>query len=92
MDGIKLNTTIFKKICSVGIAAAIVMTFGVQAAMSNTTSKAEVAEADTTEVYTVVDEMPEMIGGNSSLYGKIKYPRSCKSRSRRPRFYSVCGG
>lgn len=76
MDGIKLNTTIFKKICSVGIAAAIVMTFGVQAAMSNTTSKAEVAEADTTEVYTVVDEMPEMIGGNSSLYGKIKYPRA----------------
>ncbi len=76
MDGIKLNTTIFKKICGVGIAAAIVMTFGVQAAMSNTTSKAEVAEADTTEVYTVVDEMPEMIGGNSSLYGKIKYPRA----------------
>ncbi|WP_340103503.1 energy transducer TonB [Rhodohalobacter sp. 8-1] len=28
------------------------------------------------EVFTVVDEMPEMIGGAESLYGEIKYPRA----------------
>ncbi|MFO7845488.1 MAG: energy transducer TonB [Balneolaceae bacterium] len=31
---------------------------------------------DTTEVYTVVDEMPEMVGGTASLYKNIKYPRA----------------
>lgn len=76
MDGIKLNSKVLRQICSVGIAAAVVMAFGMQAAVANTASKAEIAEADTTEVYTVVDEMPEMIGGNSSLYGKIRYPRA----------------
>lgn len=28
------------------------------------------------EVFTVVDEMPEMIGGMEVLYGEIKYPRT----------------
>lgn len=31
---------------------------------------------DDTEVYTVVDEMPEMIGGMETLYKAIKYPRA----------------
>ena len=31
---------------------------------------------DDTEVYTVVDEMPEMIGGMETLYSAIKYPRA----------------
>lgn len=34
------------------------------------------AQSGDSEVHTVVDEMPEMIGGASVLYGEIKYPRS----------------
>lgn len=31
--------------------------------------------ADSSEVYTIVDEMPEIIGGIKTLYEKMKYPR-----------------
>lgn len=32
--------------------------------------------ADSAEIYTVVDEMPEMIGGLPALYNQIEYPRN----------------
>ncbi len=37
---------------------------------------AETYAQDASEVFTVVDEMPEMIGGMEALYGEIKYPRA----------------
>lgn len=33
------------------------------------------AEADTSEVLTVAEEMPEIVGGMQELYSKINYPR-----------------
>lgn len=36
---------------------------------------AEVYAQDADGVYTVVDEMPEIVGGLSSLYSQIEYPR-----------------
>lgn len=35
----------------------------------------EVVYADTSEVFTVVDVMPEIVGGLPALYKEIKYPR-----------------
>lgn len=43
-------------------------------AFSLITVSESAAQSDDSEVYTVVDEMPEMIGGVSALYGEIKYP------------------
>lgn len=71
MDGItiKFKNKIHTVLKSVFVALLLV-TFSYQV-------KAEANEAptDTSEVYTVVDEMPEMVGGTASLYGKIEYPR-----------------
>lgn len=36
----------------------------------------EWVDADSAEIYTVVDEMPEMIGGLPTLYNQIEYPRN----------------
>lgn len=36
---------------------------------------AEVNAQEADEIYTVVDEMPEIVGGLSSLYNQIEYPR-----------------
>jgi TonB family protein len=35
----------------------------------------DVQAQDSDEIYTVVDEMPEIVGGLSSLYNQIEYPR-----------------
>lgn len=42
----------------------------------NSTNIHKIDIADSTDVYTVVDEMPEIIGGLPALYQKIKYPRA----------------
>lgn len=51
----------------------VLMLFGL-CAFSLVTVSESAAQSDDSEVYTVVDEMPEMIGGVSALYGEIKYP------------------
>lgn len=38
--------------------------------------KSEWVVADSAEIYTVVDQMPEMIGGLPALYSQIEYPRN----------------
>lgn len=38
--------------------------------------KFELVFTDSAEIYTVVDEMPEMIGGLPALYSQIEYPRN----------------
>lgn len=72
MDGIttQANTMIRKTIQSI-FAVVLMVAF-------STHAEAAITEVlvDTTEVYTVVDEMPEMVGGTASLYKNIKYPRA----------------
>ena len=46
---------------------------------ANYNSHLEIAASDTDEVHTVVDEMPEIIGGLSELYKNIRYPASAQS-------------
>jgi protein TonB len=53
---------------------AIVILFAAGALTLSATVEAN-AQADDSEVYTVVDVMPQMVGGMESLYGEIKYPR-----------------
>lgn len=75
MSGIKQAKKSLARISKVCIALIVTFTFSINAVFANPGEIAEAAK-DTSEVYTVVDEMPEMIGGNSALYGKIKYPHN----------------
>lgn len=45
-----------------------------------TVQPAQVQAQDADGVYTVVDEMPEIIGGLSALYKEIEYPREAIRR------------
>lgn len=76
MDGINSTFNTIKKICSIGIASFLIFGFGFQTTAANSNGELVTTEVDTSEVYTVVDEMPEMIGGPQALYGKISYPRT----------------
>lgn len=40
----------------------------------------EISDADSSKIYNVVDEMPEVKGGLNAIYKHIKYPRSAASR------------
>jgi protein TonB len=53
---------------------AIMILFAAGALTLSATVEANAQSGDS-EVYTVVDEMPQMEGGMQSLYGEIKYPR-----------------
>ncbi|HKL16271.1 MAG TPA: energy transducer TonB [Balneolaceae bacterium] len=67
-----MEVTIKKSIHSLKTAVIILLAVGLAALFSAGETKAQ----DASEVFTVVDEMPEMIGGMESLYGEIKYPRA----------------
>lgn len=63
------------KVCKMGIALTVMFLFSFHATAANTNEHIS-AVSDTSEVHTVVDEMPEIVGGVSALYGKIKYPHN----------------
>lgn len=71
MKGTIDKTNIFmRRFTKAGMIVLLLCTFTLA---SGSDSAAQSADS---EVHTVVDEMPEMIGGTSVLYGEIEYPRS----------------
>lgn len=60
------------------LSLKLVLMFFVMCSFSLFTVSESAAQSDDSEVYTVVDEMPEMIGGASALYGEIKYPSAAR--------------
>lgn len=76
MDELITTNLILKRILKIGIAAAILFTMAIPAIAITSEAAMISAEIDTSEVFTVVDEMPEMVGGSQALYGKIRYPRA----------------
>lgn len=76
MDGLIKTTNNIKKVYkSVTIAALLCIT-AIPAIAATEEAELNSTEIDTTEVYTVVDEMPEIIGGLQAIYGRISYPRA----------------
>ncbi|WP_158551378.1 energy transducer TonB [Rhodohalobacter sp. SW132] len=60
-----------KRFIKIAFTAVLIIAFGL-----NTVNAGAVENDVNDEVYTVVDEMPEIIGGNQALYSKITYPRA----------------
>lgn len=71
-----MKSGITKGVKTLKVGLMIVLASGSFILLSSDNTSAQSSD----EVYTVVDEMPEMVGGTASLYGEIKYPRAA-SRS-----------
>lgn len=71
MDGENTISNDMISFIKIAFTVVLIIAFGLN------TVNAGVVENDVNdEVYTVVDEMPEIIGGNQALYSKITYPRA----------------
>ncbi|SMO67367.1 energy transducer TonB [Gracilimonas mengyeensis] len=67
---------------SVAVLAAFLLSSTVAFASPDalTTGEAGYAIADSSEIYTVVDQMPEVEGGLPEIYKHIEYPTSASNR------------